>query len=546
METQGLVDKRSYLVVLGCLLQDSTLVEDIDRPLSREDFRTGKEKFYELLFVSIYNLHMNGCSAIDEFMIDSYLSNYPEQYKIFQDNNGLEYLVSAREMSKLENYDYHYHRMRKHSLLRYYESKGLDTRFIYDSTITDAGKAEVEQKKFDDYTEQDIVEMVEATFVINPNMHYCTNTLSTDIQAADGMDSLINELMEIPDVGLPLNNNGLNTIARGARRGCVFMRSAPSGGGKSRMLAGDACKFSVPYFWDVINKEWVYTGFSEPTLYITTEMTLDEIQTLFIACVSKVNEDHILNGTYEKGELERVRQAIEYIKSSPLYIVHIPDFSITDILNLAKKYNREFGVEMLVFDYVHSSLRLMSEVNGRSGMGLKEHQLLLVFITELKTLAQKLDIFIFTASQLNREAAQAQYKDQTLLAGATALANKLDVGIISMAPNKAELKKIEALTKKMVNMPVPNMAHWVYKVRRGKLTKIIIWTRCNLGTMTEEALFVTTYDFDLIDIDFTKIETVDVEQKIKENSVLITQVDKEEVIADEESQEESIAKKFDW
>lgn len=60
-------------------------------------------------------------------------------------------------------------------------------------------------------------------------------------------------------------------------------------------------------------------------------MPVDEIQTLLIAAVSKVNEEHILYGDYEKGELERVEQAISYIESSPLYIVHIPDFSIEDI-----------------------------------------------------------------------------------------------------------------------------------------------------------------------------------------------------------------------
>lgn len=42
----------------------------------------------------------------------------------------------------------------------------------------------------------------------------------------------------------------------------------------------------------------------------------------------------------------------------------------------------------------------MAEVNSKSGMGLKEHQLLLVFATELKTIAQQLDVFIYTASQL--------------------------------------------------------------------------------------------------------------------------------------------------
>ncbi len=537
MAHEGLVDKRAYLNTIGCLLQDSSLIDDIDRPLDRTDFNT--ENFYELLFVAIYNLHMQGCTTIDEFSIDSYLSNYKEQYSIFQENQGIEYLSNAREMATLENYDYYYHRLRKYSLLRYYEKQGLDTRFIYDSTIADTSKMESEQIKFDNYTEQDIIEMVEATFVINPNMKYCTNTLSTDVQAGDGMTDLVNELMEVPDVGLALNNEGLNTVSRGARLGCLFMRSCPQGGGKTRMAAGDACKIAVPYFYDVNTNQYVYTGNCEPTTIFSTEMPVDEIQTLLIAAVSKVNEEHILYGTYEKGELERVKQAISYIESSPLYIVHIPDFSIEDIKNQIKKYNREFSVRYFFFDYIHTSLRLMAEVNSKSGMGLKEHQLLLVFATELKTIAQQLDVFIYTASQLNGEAQNALYKDQNLLAGSKALANKLDMGVISMSPTKAERKKIEAVLHRMVNMPVPNMCHWVYKVRRGRLTRIIIWTKIDLGTMTEQCLFVTNYDFELIDMDFTKIEQV--EEKIKEHSVLLSQVPDSPM--SEEAEEEPTDKK---
>lgn len=541
MACEGLVDKRSYLNTIGCLLQDPSLIDDIDRPLDRTDFNT--ENFYELLFVAIYNLHMQGCTTIDEFSIDSFLSKYKEQYSIFQDNQGIEYLSNAREMASLDNYDYYYHRLRKYSLLRYYEKQGLDTRFIYDSTIIDTGKLEAEQIKFDNYKELDIVEMVEAIFVINPNMAYCSNTLSVDVQAGSGMHYLVNELMEVPDVGMALNSVGINTVARGARLGCLFMRSCPQGGGKTRMAVADACKIAVPYFYDVDSKQFVYSGNSEPTTIFSTEMPVDEIQTLIIATVSKVNEEHILFGNYDPGELDRVTQAIEYILSSPLYIVHIPDFSIEDIKNQIKKYNREFSVRYFFFDYVHTSLRLMAEVNSKSGMGLKEHQLLLVFATELKTIAQQLEVFIFTASQLNGEAQNAQYKDQNLLAGSKALANKLDMGIISMAPTKAEMKKIEPVLHKMVGKPIPNMCHWIYKVRRGKLTRIIIWSKIDLGTMTEECLFVTNYDFELIDMDFTKIEQV--EEKIKEHSVLITQVP--DTTTEDTDEEDSLTnKKFDW
>ena len=512
---EALTDKRAYANTLGCLMKDPTLVEDIDRPLDREDFNT--ETFYDLLFVAIYNLSMQGCKTIDEFAIDSYLSGFKDQYRIFQENRGLEYLNNIKDLSSLENYDYYYHRLRKYSLLRYYEKQGLDTKFIYDTSV-DEFHANEEQQKFDNYTEQDIVSMVESSLVINPTMKYCTNTLTTEVQAADGGIELIEDLMKIPDVGLPLNNNGLNTVTRGARKGCLYMRSLIQGQGKTRFAAGDACKMAVPYIYDTKKKKYIYTGLSEPTLYITTEMPVDEIQTILYATISKVNEEHILYGTYEKGELKRVKQAIEYIESSPLYIVHIPDFSIEDIKNIIKKYNREFGVEYFFFDYISTSLRLMSEINGKSRMGLKEHQLLLVFATELKTIAQQLDVFIFTASQLNGEAQMATYKDQNLLAGSKALANKLDVGIISMRPSRSEQDKLESILQRKFNIPMPDIGHWVYKVRRGRLTHIIIWSKTNLGTMDEEALFVTDFDFNLIDIDFTQIEQV--EAKIQEHSVL--------------------------
>ena len=57
--------------------------------------------------------------------------------------------------------------------------------------------------------------------------------------------------------------------------------------------------------------------------------------------------------------------------------------------------------------------------------------------------------------------------------------------------------------------------------------------------MTEQCLFVTNYDFELIDMDFTKIEQV--EEKIKEHSVLLSQVP--DSPTGEETEEEPTDKK---
>lgn len=536
---KGLVDKRAYLNTIGCLLQDPTLIDDIDRPLDRTDFNT--ETFYELLYIAIYNLHMQGCTTTDEFSVDSYLSNYKDQYTIFQENNGLEYLANAKELATLENYDYFYHRVRKYSLLRYYEKQGLSTRFIYDGSV-DTAKLEMEQKKFDEYTEQDIVSMVESTFVLNPNMKYCSNTLSTDAQAGDGINELIEDLCETPDVGVPFTSLGLNTVARGFRLGKFYLRSGTTGSSKSRQSIMDCCNIAIPHRWNLETKSWEYTGNAFPTLFISTEMSVDECQTIILATVSGVNEEHILYGNYKNGEKERVLLAAKYLKESPLYINVINDFSISDIENIIKRYHNSRGVNYIFFDYIFVAPRLIAEMSKTSSMRMQEYQLLTMFATRLKALAESLWVFIMSSTQLNGEAADMKYKDARCLQGSKAIANKIDFGCISMRPTAAELKKIEAITKNIVGCPEINMMQWVYKVRRGKLTRIIIFSNLNLGCMREKTVFVTDYDFNLINVDFTKIECMD--KVVEENSHIMRPEDFEP--EKEDIEEESAKKSFDW
>lgn len=538
MSYEGLVDKRAYLNVIGCLMQDSSLIDDMDRPLSRSDFKT--EDFYELLFVAIYNLYIQGCVTIDEFAIDSYLSNYKKQYKIFQDNHGLDYLVNAREIASLENYDYFYHRMRKFSLLRYYESKGVDTkRLIYDWSITDERQADIEKQKFEDYSESDIVGIIENELVITPKMDYCSDILSENIQAGDGMAELVEELLETPDFGYNFTSPFFNALCRGARRGKFYLRSASSGVGKTRNFLMDACNFAIPYTWDKKENKFVYTGHNAPTLYIGTEGSLREFQTMVLAIVSGVNETHIVEGDYDDGELDRVKEAVQYISESPLYLVYCDDFSITDIENIAKRYVLTYQVDIFIFDYIQNTMRLSNEVNSKSSMRMQEWQILLIFSTRMKALAERLDIAIISGTQLSTEAKDARYKDHTLLQGSKAIANKIDIGLILSIPNNAEKKKIEALTRNIIGCPEINLLQWCYKVRSGKISRIIILSHIDLGTMRIRDCLATDFDFmEVIPIDITRVETV--EAAVKANSVGINTVNSELNQTDEEVVEDEV------
>lgn len=535
---EGLVDKRAYLNVIGCLMQDASLIDNMDKPLSRQDFKT--EDFYELLFVAIYNLYIQGCTTIDEFAIDSYLSNYKKQYQIFQENHGLDYLVNAREIASLDNYDYFYHRMRKFSLLRYYEDKGVDTRkLIYDWSIMEEKQSEIEKRKFEEYTELDIVSTIENELVITPKMDYCSDILSENIQAGEGMADLIEELLETPDFGYNFTSPFFNALCRGARRGKFYLRSAGSGIGKTRNFLMDACNFAVPYKWDLKEKEFVYTGHNTPTLYIGTEGSLREFQTVVLAIVSGVNETHILEGDYEDGELDRVRQAAQYIRESPLYLVYCDDFSITDIENITKRYVLTYQVDILIFDYIQNSLRLANEVNQKSSMRMQEWQILLIFSTRLKALAERLNIAIVSGTQLSADMKDARYKDYTLLQGSKAIANKIDIGLILSVPNNAEKKKIEALTRNLIGCPEINLLQWCYKVRSGKISRIIILSHIDLGTMRIRDCLATDFDFvNVIPIDITKVETI--EAAVKANSIGINTVNNDLNEPEEEEDDNSV------
>lgn len=191
---------------------------------------------------------------------------------------------------------------------------------------------------------------------------------------------------------------------------------------------------------------WKHTGKGQPSLFIGTEQDKSEIQTMMLAFLSNVNEDHILNGLYLEGEEERVRHAAEVILKNPVYIEELPDFSLQDVENVIKKNIREHDVLYCFFDYVMTSMKILEEVTKRSGgVKLREDNVLFMLSNRLKDLCNKYGIFILTATQLNGNFREEKVPDQNLLRGAKSIA---DVAFREMALVCLRLK---ARRKKIVN-----------------------------------------------------------------------------------------------
>ena len=191
----------------------------------------------------------------------------------------------------------------------------------------------------------------------------------------------------------------------------------------TRSMIADACFISCSHIYDE-TFGWIKNGGCEPVLFITTEQELEEIQTMMLAFLSNVNEEHILNGEYQNDEESRVIKAAKILAEAPLYVEELPDFSLKDVEDKIKKNIREHNVKYIFHDYIHTSLKILEEITKRSGgIRLREDNVLFMLSTRLKDLCNKYGVFIMSATQLNSDYQDSKTPDQNLLRGAKAIAD---------------------------------------------------------------------------------------------------------------------------
>ena len=271
-------------------------------------------------------------------------------------------------------------------------------------------------------------------------------------------------------------------------------------------MIADACYIACNRIYDDVFG-WIRNGTSEPTLYITTEQEKNEVQTMMLAFLASVNEEHILNGKYDGDERERVMEAAKIIKNSPLFIEVLPDFSLQDVENKIKKNIRDHDVKYVFFDYIHTSLKILEEITRRAGgVRLREDSILFMLSIRLKDICNNYGVFIMSATQLNGDYVTSETPDQNLLRGAKAIADKVDFGGI-LLPVKED--DIEGLSRILSNNAFerPDIKMSIYKNRRGRYKGIYLWCKADLGVCRIRPMFATTYSYEIIQIDNLKILT---------------------------------------
>ena len=492
------VDVSAVVQVIGCVYQNPGLLDSEKYFFDEEDFT---EDFHRILFGSIFNLHQLGAQEISIAAIEDYLEQRPTKLGVYNAHNGREYLQKISTNVQLATFDYYYQRMKKMSLLRGYQSIGYDCSWLYDiNNIFDQKKKQAQEDWLDNTPIEEIADTIDLK-ILDIRLKHVDNAIGNVNQAADGALGLLERLKETPEIGYPLFGSLINTITKGARLKKFYLRSAATGVGKTRALIADACFIACDKMYNTSTCKWEQNGTKEPTLFIATEQDLEEVQTMMIAFLSGVDEEHIIDGEYFPGEWERVVEAAAVLKDSPLYVVQLPDFSLQDIENAIKYNIRQNEVKYVFFDYIHSSMKILSEVTSKTGVkGLREDNVLFMISIRLKDLCNQYGIFIMAATQLNADYVTAKQYDQNLLRGAKAIADKIDVGMIMLQTSPEDLTSLEPMLQKH-GYDRPGIKISIYKNRRGKHKGILLWCKDNRGTCKIEPMFVTNYQYELMEMD---------------------------------------------
>ena len=91
--------------------------------------------------------------------------------------------------------------------------------------------------------------------------------------------------------------------------------------------------------------------------------------------------------------------------------------------------------------------------------------------------------------------------------GAKSIADKIDFGAILLLAKDDDFKGLEKILETGV-FETPTIKLSVYKNRRGKYKGIYLWCKADLGTCRITPMFATTWDYELIPVDDTKINVV--------------------------------------
>lgn len=487
---------RAVYNVIGSICQDTELLKDSKTQLKPEDFM---QSLHQTVFKAInnivYNASGDNVSNITAVDVDNYLSAYPTQYKIWNDQKGFEYLQNCLEHANQETYWQSYDRVKKMSILRAYVNKGFDVSELYDWESDDYLNREKSLQELDKKEMKDIFE-----YFTLKNLQikdsYDIETEGKQFKAGANIKDLLNKFKAGIEYGAPYPNEFENFLFRGQRKGKVVIRSGASGTLKTSISISNMVNNAVSKIFK--NGKWHYNGVSLPSLFISTELDEDELNVIALAYMTGIPRKVIMDGLFNKEQEEILEEAGNVLESSPLYMYHIPNFSVADIEDIIERNILDNDVGYISFDYIQLTSKLSRSTSELFGQNQREDQILLHLSSSLKTLAEKYNVYIETGTQLNRNSKEEDNWDATSIRGGSSIIDKVDCAELLFRTKEKHLEKVRTIVEESGFGKEPSYFRVVFKNRAG-MVDVIIWSHMNPSTVREEVLFCTDLDYNIVE-----------------------------------------------
>ena len=300
-----MTSKGTIQQILGSLMKHPQFLSEIDKySLSMTDFST---KFEKYIFTAIQGLWRNGAPKITAFDIESYIEANEGAKKLFEQQNGLEYLQDIEEFSNVENFPYYYAKLKKLNLLRDLKKQNFPVSEFYQEDLTAPDAAEINQR-FEDLTVADIITAVKKRLLVLESDYAGTEEVQ-EWDISGDIDDIVDSFGEDGSVGLPIQGSIFNRVIDGAQRSCLTIRSGASGTGKTRNAVADACLLAFPLRYNSATAQWEQVGSNQKVLFIITEQTDKQIKKMILAYLTGFNESKFRYGNLTEEEKNRINKA---------------------------------------------------------------------------------------------------------------------------------------------------------------------------------------------------------------------------------------------
>ena len=409
-----LSDQNATMQLLGSLMRNPMLFAETNK--YRLEVSDYENKIHKKIFLVLKNLFNSGATVITPVDVDNYLQSNDNSYQDFVNCKGVDFLNDTYELANVNNFDYNYNTVKKLSALRTLRDNNFDIDYFTGGNEFDLVKQQRKQLELESMSLEDIfghylfnINALSNSFLIKSSSE--SGTLGEDIE------ELIERLKISPEKGFPLQGDMFNTAVNGARLKKMYLVSGSTGSGKTRRYAANACSLAYPIRYDIDKQKWVNTGLERKVLFIATELEKEEIQTMSLAFVSGVNEAKILNNNCSTAELDRITKAIQIMKhyEKNLIFERMADPNIMQVTTIIRKHKIQSKIQYVFYDYIFSSPALLNEYRD---LKIREDVALLIMATALKDLANELNLFVMTGTQLNSNYTDwTGIRDQNLIRG---------------------------------------------------------------------------------------------------------------------------------